>query len=136
MAPRRLEIAMGAAVAIGLCTAPTVGDIGGCGVRATSLDMATFADERKQVDCQRCTECGLATMTCRNACDPNAPSDVAWPATCHPLLHDGDVCIRALQAASCGAYASFVDDVAPTEPSECDFCHQELDAGLVGIGEL
>jgi hypothetical protein len=132
---RRTEVALAGAIAIALCTAPTVGDVGGCGVQASDLDPATFAAERKLLDCQRCTECALDTNACHVACDPKARSDVAWPSTCHPLEHDGDVCLRALRAASCGDYASFVDDTAPTVPSECDFCHLVPEAGPLG-GEL
>jgi hypothetical protein len=32
------------------------------------------------------------------------------------------VCLRALEAASCGTFATYVDDLAPAVPSECDFC--------------
>lgn len=130
--PGRRELAFAALLALLFGAAPTVGDVGSCGKTATDLDEATFARARKTVDCQRCTECGLKTRTCQAACDPNAPNDVAWPATCHPVFHDGEVCVRALLAASCSDYASFVDDVAPTVPTECDFCHLGLDAG----GEL
>jgi len=129
---RRREIALGAALAIALCTAPTVGDVGGCGVEATDLSAASFAAERKALDCERCTQCSLTTRMCRIACEKNAPSAVPWPQTCHPLQHDGDVCLRALQAASCADYASFVDDTAPTVPTECDFCHLVLEAGPTG----
>jgi hypothetical protein len=132
---RRREIALAAAVAIALCTAPTVGDVGGCGVQATDLSGSTFGAQRKLVDCQRCTECELTTSACRVACDPKARSSVAWPATCHPLEHDGDVCLRALRAASCADYATFVDDTAPAVPTECDFCHLVPEAGALG-GEL
>jgi hypothetical protein len=119
---RRAEIALAAVVALALFPAPTVGDVGGCGKTATPLDPAVYAHARKSVDCQRCGDCGLATDRCKRACDPAQPSDVVVPSTCHPLWHDGEVCIRALKAASCGDYASFVDDVAPSVPSECDFC--------------
>jgi hypothetical protein len=112
--------------------APTVGDIGGCGAQASDLDPALFARERKQVDCERCGECGLATGTCKAACNPNAPSNIGWPATCHPLAHDGDVCIRALRAARCNDYATFVDDAAPAVPTECDFCHLVPEASVWG----
>jgi hypothetical protein len=132
---RRREIALAAAVAIALCTAPTVGDVGGCGVQASDLAADAFAAQRKQVDCERCTDCALDTNACHVACDPKARPNVAWPSTCHPLQHDGDVCLRALRAASCSAYASFVDDTAPTVPSECDFCHLVPEAGALG-GEL
>jgi len=132
---RASELVATAVVAIGLCTAPTVGDVGGCGATATSLDFATYSFDRKVIDCQRCKQCSLPSNTCRTACNRNAPTNVSWPSTCNPLQHDGDVCIRALKAASCGEYASFVDDVAPTEPTECDFCHLVADAGR-GVGDL
>jgi hypothetical protein len=115
--------------------APTVGDVGSCGTTASALDQASFAHARKTLDCQRCTACGLDTQTCRDACNPKAPGDVSWPSTCHPLLHDGEVCLDALQAAGCGDYASFVSDVAPTLPTECDFCHDLPEAGTVA-GDL
>jgi hypothetical protein len=121
-APRRRDVALVALLAVGLFAAPTVGDIGGCGTQATDLDESVFAEARKQLDCQRCRECGFTTTTCKNACNPAVPSDVSFPPTCRPLAHDGDVCLRALEAASCGDYAAFVDDTAPSVPSECDFC--------------
>ncbi len=127
---RRKELAVAGVLALVFGAAPTVGDIGSCGVTATALDPLAFAAARKALDCQRCTDCGLSTQTCRNACDPKAPADVAIPATCHPLAHDGDVCLRALGAASCSDYAAFVDDVDPSEPTECDFCHLVPEAGL------
>ena len=129
------ELAIAAVFAIGLCTAPTVGDVGGCGTSASSLDLATYSFDRKVIDCQRCKQCGLASDTCKTACTRDAPSNVSWPSSCNPLQHDGDVCIRALKAASCGDYAAFVDDIAPTEPTECDFCHLVTDAGA-RVGEL
>jgi hypothetical protein len=132
---RRRELAFAAVLAVLFGAAPTVGDIGACGQKATPLDEATFAAQRKALDCQRCTQCGLVTQTCADACDPAKPSPVAWPSTCFPLEHDGVVCLDALEAASCGDYASFVSDVAPTVPSECDFCHDIPEAG-VGVGEL
>jgi hypothetical protein len=121
-----------AVLAVGFGMAPTVGDIGGCGVEASDLDPGLFARERKQVDCERCMECGLATSTCTAACNPDASTTVGWPTTCHPLAHDGDVCIRALRAAGCSDYATFVDDVASAEPTECDFCHLVPEASVGG----
>jgi hypothetical protein len=123
----RRELAAAGAVAIVFGAAPTVGDVGACGRRATDLDMQVFATARKATDCRRCADCGLTTRTCTSAC--GVSSTVGWPPTCHPLTEDGDVCIRALMAASCGDYASFVDDVAPTVPSECDFCHLAAQSG-------
>ena len=123
MIPRR-TLALTAVVFAVWGSGPTVGDVGGCGRAATDLDEGAFAHARKVLDCQRCSDCGLSTARCTRACDPKAPSDVAFPATCHPLLHDGEVCVRALQAASCGDYATYVDDLAPAVPSECDFCRE------------
>ena len=120
--PARGELAVLAVLAVILGMAPTVGDVGGCGTEASDEDPVVFAHARKTVDCQRCGECGLGTNTCKAACDPKAPSNVAWPPSCHPLAHDGEVCIRALRAAGCSDYATFVDDVAPAVPTECDFC--------------
>jgi hypothetical protein len=128
----RKELAVAAVCALVFGAAPTVGDIGSCGQTATPLAEAAFAAEHKALDCQRCGECGIATQACARACDPKAPSDVAIPATCFPLQHDGDVCLRALQAASCDDYASFMSDVGPTVPSECDFCHVIPEAGVLG----
>ncbi|HEY4011734.1 MAG TPA: hypothetical protein VGM06_00230 [Polyangiaceae bacterium] len=130
MTVRRRELAVAAVLAVVFGAAPTPGDIGACGHVATALDVQGFAAARKQLDCQRCGDCGLTTQTCNAACDPNAPSRVAFPATCHPLDQDGQVCLRALAAASCSDYAGFVDDVSPTEPTECDFCQLLPEAGL------
>jgi hypothetical protein len=105
-----------------LSMAPTVGDVGGCGREASYLDVAAFARARKLEDCERCRECGIDNARCARACDPKVPSDVNIPSTCKPLLHDGEVCLRALQAASCGDYARYVDDESPSSPSECTFC--------------
>ena len=120
-----------AVLALVFGAAPTVGDVGSCGSAASDLHPAPFAIARKEIDCRRCTECRLATQTCRSACDPNAPGTAGWPSTCHPLLHDGQVCLRALLAASCGDYAPFVDDVAATTPSECDFCRFVPESGTL-----
>ena len=132
MSPNRGPLALLAALALVFGMAPTVGDIGSCGSPATDLDPGSFAAGRKSVDCQRCTECRLSTQTCRNACDPNAPGTAGWPSTCHPLLQDGEVCLRALLSASCSDYASFVDDAAPTAPTECDFCRLVPESGATG----
>jgi hypothetical protein len=112
-----------------------VGDVGSCSEQAAPLDEGTFAAQRKALDCQRCKQCGFTTKTCTDACNPDAPSSVGWPNTCYPLQHDGIVCLDALEAASCDAYASYVSDVAPTVPTECDFCHLAVDASSAP-GEL
>ena len=131
MSIRRCELALAGALALVFGAGPTVGDIGSFGQAVTDLDPQSFAAARKNVDCQRCSECGLTDQTCRNACDPAAPGTAGWPLTCRPLQHDGEVCLRALQAASCREYARYVDDAAPTSPTECDFCHVIPEAGIV-----
>ncbi len=105
-----------------LCMAPTAGDVGGCGAEVDALDPDEFAIARKDEDCARCTECGLTTARCQRACDPAAPPDTNIPRTCRPITHDGAVCLRALRAASCEAYATYVDELAPALPTECEFC--------------
>ena len=132
---RRRELAFAAVLALVFGAAPTVGDVGACGQAATPLDEAVFVGQRKALDCQKCTRCGLTTQTCIDACDPAKTSNVGWPDTCFPLDHDGVVCIDALEAASCGDYASFVSDIAPTVPPECQFCLDIPEAGVV-VGDL
>lgn len=119
--PGRASSALVIVLAVTVLAAPTVGDVGGCGRAATPLDEATFAGARKREDCRRCAECDLATPRCARACDATLPPEVKFPLTCKPLLHDGEVCLRALRAASCDDYATFVSD-APVTPPECDFC--------------
>jgi hypothetical protein len=132
MSPSRSQLMLVAVLALAFGAAPTVGDVGSCGSPATDLDPGAFAASRKGIDCRRCTDCGLSTETCRNDCDPNASGTAGWPSMCHPLEHDGEVCLRALLAASCSSYASFVDDVAPTVPTECDFCRLVPESGVTG----
>ena len=105
-----------------LCMAPTAGDVGGCGTEVTALDPEVFALARKDEDCRRCGECELRTARCVRACDATKPTETTIPSTCEPIQHDGEVCLRALRAASCSAFSTYVDDVAPATPSECEFC--------------
>lgn len=105
-----------------LTMAPTAGDVGGCGREAELLDEGAFARARKAEDCERCEECGIETARCARACDADAGAEVDLPITCRPLLRDGEVCLRALHAASCETYATYVADEAPATPSECAFC--------------
>jgi hypothetical protein len=107
-----------------LAMAPTPGDVGGCGSEAELLEPSSYEATRKRQDCQRCEECSVTTERCARACDPAKPSDIVVPPSCLPLLRDGQVCIRALVAASCTDFATYVDDVAPRTPSECQFCRQ------------
>ncbi len=119
---RRRGVTLVALLLAMFCMAPTAGDIGGCGSEARDLDPTAFADARKKLDCERCTECGIGSTRCKNACDPSRAPETAIPKTCEPLFHDGEVCVRKLSAASCDAYATYVADVAPSIPSECEFC--------------
>lgn len=105
-----------------LCLAPGAGNIGSCGQAADPLDAIKFHERKALVDCSRCTECGLATDACTSACEGRIPQDPSFPSDCYPLVHDGEVCLDALHAATCGAYASFVADEGATIPTECDFC--------------
>lgn len=112
-----------------LAMAPTPGDVGGCGQPAEELDVQLFLRSMNETDCTRCEACGIATATCAAAC---AKLDVPQrlPEGCAPLAHDGEVCLRRLQADACGAYESYVADQGgkPTplldrpRPSECQFC--------------
>lgn len=105
-----------------LCAAPTPGDIGGCGQRAELLDPPIFFASKDRTDCVRCRECGIETETCDRACDPELKSQTEFPEGCHPLVHDGEVCLRALLHASCSDYEEYVSDSAPSVPTECNFC--------------
>jgi hypothetical protein len=102
--------------------APTAGDVGGCGTEPTALDKEGFAQARKELDCKRCGECSIKSQRCLRACSKELPPDTSLPATCHPIHHDGEVCLRALDESSCETYATYVDDRAPATPSECQFC--------------
>ena len=104
-----------------LLLATTPGDIGGCGDEVKDLDQVAFGQERKKLDCQQCRGCALETKRCTFACDESKQPGTL-PATCRPLERDGQVCLRALQTASCGDYAGFMNDTAPLTSSECEFC--------------
>ncbi len=104
------------------CTAPVPGDIGGCGQTAQDLDAPTFFASKKAIDCSRCDECKIDSNSCRSACDTSQKVQTSFPEYCYPLVHDGEVCLRALMAASCNDYARFMDESAPSVPTECDFC--------------
>jgi hypothetical protein len=126
----RRDVALGAVLVAVFCTAPTVGDVGGCGDDPVDVDAQTYAQQRKSVDCERCGECGVSTARCARSCQDGGPGEVSLPDSCKPLEHDVDVCLRALRAASCDTFASYVADVAPESPSECAFCRvARADAG-------
>ncbi len=104
------------------CAAPTPGDVGGCGQAPDNLDAPTFFATKKAIDCGRCEDCGIVTQGCLDACDQHVGWETEFPADCYPLVHDGEVCLRALQYAGCGDYESYMSDGAATTASECNFC--------------
>jgi hypothetical protein len=58
--------------------------------------------------------------------DP-VPSE--FPKGCFPLVHDGEVCLRALSYSTCDEYVEYLDDRVPRIPTECNFCPLPKDAG-------
>ena len=105
-----------------LCVAaPTAGDIGSCGQELQLLDAQKFFGEKQFTDCLMCRECGIGTQFCADSCGEVLLQD-SFPEDCFPLVHDGEVCLNALRAASCDEYTTYVDDLAPTVPTECNFC--------------
>ena len=120
----RVEILRLAVMLVLVVAAPTVGDIGSCGEAPADLDAAAFFREKAAVDCARCQACGFSTAACTRACDPMQPVQ-SFPEGCYPIVHDGEVCLRALEAASCETYASFVADQGSTISTECNFCPPE-----------
>jgi hypothetical protein len=104
------------------CMAAVPGDIGGCGQDADELDPVGFFASKKRIDCEQCRRCGLVSATCLLACDEEQPLPEEFPPGCVPLVHDGEVCLNALHAATCRAYEQFIVDEGSQVPTECDFC--------------
>jgi hypothetical protein len=106
-----------------LVAAPTVGDVGSCGAPAEPLGAPEFFSARLSLECNRCKDCGYGGRTCTLVCDDVAKKDFprAFPEGCHPVVHDGEVCLHAIEALSCSAFGDLVSD-APIVPTECDFC--------------
>jgi hypothetical protein len=115
-----LKLAIGF-FALAFCAAPVPGDVGGCGQEAQELDPETFFWSLQHNECERCRDCELSTRACERACQ-NELTQSEFPADCVPLVHDGEVCLRAMQNASCDDYTEYMSDSAPTIPTECDFC--------------
>jgi hypothetical protein len=116
-----LRVAL-ALLVLGFCTAPVPGDVGGCGQEPDELDAPVYFASKKGIDCERCRSCGLKSDYCTRACDRSSPIDRDFPEDCFPLVHDGEVCLRALLHASCDDYATYADDRQPAVPTECNFC--------------
>ncbi len=127
---QRLILAL---VAIFFLAAPTAGDFGCFATPVTDLDPGKFLLAKLTDDCEACIDCGFTTATCAAACavamSGALPDGGAIPDQCYPLVQDGEVCLRALEAASCSDYESYVSDEGSTVPTECDFCPPRPDAG-------
>jgi len=100
---------------------PVVGDIGSCGQEVAQLDPVKFFAEKGFIDCIQCGDCGISSERCSQACSGQLEA-LAFDEDCFPLVHDGEVCLNALRAASCDDYTLYVADDAPTVPNECNFC--------------
>lgn len=110
-----------AVVVLVFCAGPVPGDVGGCGQEAQELDPETFFWTKQDIDCERCGDCGLATRACKRACgDELVQSEL--PEGCVPLVHDGEVCLRALLDGSCTDYEGYMSDNSASAPTECNFC--------------
>ncbi len=104
--------------------APVVGDIGSCGEDPADLDPVKFFAEKARIDCAHCSECDIQSFLCGQACDPTQNA-TAFPRGCYPYVQDGNVCLNALDAASCDEYRDYMNDQGPTSPTECNFCPPE-----------
>ena len=120
VSPGRLSIGFVIVLAL-FAAAPTVGDVGACGTAVEPLDAGAFFKQRLDDECRRCDECGYASRTCKRACDKTVPIPTTFPPGCHPVVHDGEVCLRAIEALGCDAFGELVSNV-PIVPTECDFC--------------
>lgn len=120
---RRLWLALAALT----CMAPTPGDIGGCGQPARLLDARRFFEKKRSIDCSACSVCGIRRRTCSTVCTDPVPNE--FPPGCFPLVHDGEVCLRALTYSTCDEYLGYLDERAPRVPTECEFCPTLSDGG-------
>lgn len=113
-------------LALAFCVAPVPGDAGGCSQQAQELDPSAFFASKQYIDCERCTACAIQSGPCERACG-SAASEPAFPEGCRALVHDGEVCLRALLAAPCDEYREYMRPRAATTPSECNFCPRSLE---------
>lgn len=121
---RTVEVLHLSALLLFVVAAPTVGDIGSCGAEPSDLDARAFFSKKAEIDCARCRECAIDSVACDRACDP-AQAPLAFVNGCFPTVHDGDVCLRALEATTCTGYEAFVTDQGAIIPTECNFCPAE-----------
>lgn len=115
-----LKIAV-AFLTLAFCAAPVPGDVGGCGQEPQELDPETFFWSKQNIECEHCRDCELTSKACQRACGDSLVQ-AAFPEACAPLVHDGEVCLRALDDGSCDDFRSFMSDQSPQVPSECAFC--------------
>ena len=108
-------------IALAFCAAPVPGDVGGCGQEPQELDPETFFWSLQGTECDHCRQCGLRTAACERACAETLVQ-TTFPQDCAPLVHDGEVCLRALQNGSCDDFREYMSDSSPSIPTECDFC--------------
>jgi hypothetical protein len=108
-------------IALAFCAAPVPGDVGGCAQEAQELDPVAFFWSKQDIDCESCRECGITTDACERAC-AEVLAQSEFPKDCVPLVHDGEVCLRALLDGSCSDYESYMSDREATTPTECNFC--------------
>jgi hypothetical protein len=108
-------------IALAFCAAPVPGDVGGCGQAADSLDPQAFFSSLQDSECQQCRDCDVASATCERACGA-ALVQSRFPEDCVPLVHDGEVCLRAIQQSSCSDIRDLMSDASPSLPTECNFC--------------
>lgn len=120
-APRSESLIRIMVIVLVFVAAPTAGDIGSTCQPADDLDPLKFFSTKESVDCEQCIACGISTATCARACDTTLEL-TEFATGCYPLVHDGEVCLNALRAADCDDYESYVADVSPTVPTECNFC--------------
>jgi len=108
-------------IALAFCAAPVPGDVGGCGQTADPLDPGVFFASLQDSECRQCRDCGLDTAACVRACGPVLVQS-EFPKDCEPLVHDGEVCLRAIQHSGCSDVRDYMSDSTPSIPTECNFC--------------
>lgn len=108
-------------LALAFCAAPVPGDVGGCGQDPVELDPSSFFSSLQYIECEHCRDCGLDTAACQRACGDELVQS-SFPQDCVPLVHDGEVCLRALDDGSCEDFRNYMSDVEPSIPPECNFC--------------
>jgi hypothetical protein len=108
-------------IALSFCAAPVPGDVGGCGQTAQELDAEVFFSSLQDSECRQCRDCEVETAACARACG-DALVQTQFPKDCVPLVHDGEVCLRAIQQSGCGDVRDFMSDTSPSIPTECNFC--------------